>query len=81
MAHDIFWYKYRIVQIIDKDNMLGDPNMHGKISWLSGWDTTGYVDDDHTPLIKVKLAGTRQYESAFGTRTVEVYQYISTISP
>src|SRR5258707_15815919 len=50
----IFWYRYRIVQIVDKENMLGDANAGGRISWLSGWNTTSSVDGDQTPLMRVK---------------------------
>jgi hypothetical protein len=77
----ILWFRYRIVQVIDKENMLGDANAGGRISWLSGWNTTSSVDGDETPLMRVKLIGTRRYDSASGSRTVNVYQYVSTIEP
>ena len=77
----IFVFALRIVQIVDTGNMLAEWNDTGNVIWVHGYPTSGLVDGDRLNAavrgtVRVKLIGTRQYESSAGKRTVRLFQYL-----
>lgn len=47
--------------------------------WIQGFLTAGYADGYATPAIKLRMTGTKRYESTNGVRTVEIHQFVARV--
>jgi hypothetical protein len=66
-----------VLQIIDSTNMLAEIRLRfgdSQVVWISELDTSAFADGSrlYMPFIEMNVHGRKEYESAFGKRTVFV---------